>query len=154
MEEELGVPADGIGSLGRLSPLYVFVSNNYVGALGRGDQSASPAFLLNAAEVAEVIELPLANLLDPEQTEVMSQEPKGRRSRFPISHSARGSHLGRDGDDPGRARRSRENSFQTEGTPSVAFRRGEGIPNASSVAWFTANARNGTQVFPDSLLVP
>ena len=31
LEEEIGVPADGsLNRLGRLSPLYVFVSNNYV----------------------------------------------------------------------------------------------------------------------------
>ncbi len=89
LEEEVGVPADGIESLGRLSPLYVFVSNNYVApwvaAIDR-----SPAFLLNAAEVAEVLELPLANLLNPGQADVFSQERDGLRQQVP--YFAFGSH--------------------------------------------------------------
>jgi 8-oxo-dGTP pyrophosphatase MutT (NUDIX family) len=89
LEEELGVPAKGIEPLGRLSPLYVFVSNNYVtpwvAAIDR-----APAFLLNAAEVAEVLELPLANLLDPAQTGVFWRERDGIRQRVP--YFAFGSH--------------------------------------------------------------
>lgn len=73
LEEELGVPAEGIEPLGRLSPLYVYVSNNYVAPWVAAIERA-PAFLMNAAEVAEVLELPLANLLDPAQTGVFSRD--------------------------------------------------------------------------------
>ena len=64
LEEELGVPAKGIEPLGQLSPLYVFVSNNYV-TPWVATIDLVPAFLMNAAEVAEVLEMPLADLLGP-----------------------------------------------------------------------------------------
>ena len=89
LEEELGVPAKGIEPLGRLSPLYVYVSNNYVSpwvaAIDR-----LPPFLMNAAEVAEVLELPLANLFDTAQTGVFSREHEGIPQRVP--YFAFGSH--------------------------------------------------------------
>ncbi len=89
LEEELGVPAKGIEPLGRLSPLYVFVSNNHVtpwvAAIDR-----LPPFLMNAAEVAEVLELPLAHLFDAAQTGVFSREREGIPQRVP--YFAFGSH--------------------------------------------------------------
>jgi 8-oxo-dGTP pyrophosphatase MutT (NUDIX family) len=89
LEEELGIPANGIEPLGRLSPLYVFVSNNYVipwvAAIDR-----PPAFLMNAAEVAEVLELPFANLLDPAKTDSFWREREGIRQHVP--YFAFGSH--------------------------------------------------------------
>jgi len=89
LEEELGVPAKGIEPLGQLSPLYVFVSNNYVTPWVAAIDHR-PAFLINAAEVAEVLELPLANLLDPAQNGVFWREHEGIRQRVP--YFAFGSH--------------------------------------------------------------
>lgn len=89
LEEELGVPAGGIEPLGQLSPLYVFVSNNYVtpwvAAIDR-----VPAFRLNAAEVAEVLEMPLANLLDPAEANFFWRETDCIRQQVP--YFALGSH--------------------------------------------------------------
>jgi 8-oxo-dGTP pyrophosphatase MutT (NUDIX family) len=89
LEEELGVAANGIEPLGQLSPLYVIVSNNFVvpwvAAIAR-----PPAFRLNAAEVAEVLELPLANLLDAAQSGVFRREHEGVEQHVP--YIAFGSH--------------------------------------------------------------
>ncbi len=63
LEEELGVPAEGIWLIGRLSPLYVFASNFLVTpcvALA----TQRPDFRPNAHEVADLIELPIHGLLD------------------------------------------------------------------------------------------
>ena len=63
-EEELGVPPDAMGLLGRLSPLYVFVSN-YLVTPCVAWASSRPAFVANPAEVDQVLELPLSTLQDP-----------------------------------------------------------------------------------------
>jgi 8-oxo-dGTP pyrophosphatase MutT (NUDIX family) len=89
LEEDLGVPAKGIEPLGQLSPLYVFVSNNYVTPWVAAIDHV-PAFLMNAAEVAEVLELPLANLFDTAQTGIFSRESEGIPQRVP--YFAFGSH--------------------------------------------------------------
>jgi 8-oxo-dGTP pyrophosphatase MutT (NUDIX family) len=89
LEEELGVQADGIEPLGRLSPLYVFVSNNYVTPWVAAIDHA-PAFLMNAAEVAEVLEMALANLLDPARVDFFWREREGVRQNVP--YFALGSH--------------------------------------------------------------
>lgn len=63
LEEELGIPATQVELLGRLSPLWVFVSNNWVTpcvAACRTPLRFTPA----ALEVAEVLEVPLADLFD------------------------------------------------------------------------------------------
>ncbi|QDU31218.1 putative NUDIX hydrolase [Anatilimnocola aggregata] len=63
-EEELGGPRTGIRVLGELSPLFVFVSN----VLVRPHLALcleTPTWQPNPGEVAEVIEVPVAQLLDP-----------------------------------------------------------------------------------------
>lgn len=63
-EEELGAARTGIRVLGELSPLFVFVSN----VLVRPHLALcleTPVWQPSAAEVAEVIEVPVAKLLDP-----------------------------------------------------------------------------------------
>ena len=64
LEEELGVGPDRIELLGRLSPLNLYVSNfaitPWVAALDH-----RPEMNPNPQEVAEVLEVPLAHLLDP-----------------------------------------------------------------------------------------
>lgn len=62
--EELGVDPQSVEVLGALTPLYIFPSDYcispYVAA--RPDR---PTFVPDPVEVAEVLEVPLANLLDP-----------------------------------------------------------------------------------------
>ena len=82
LEEEIGVGAAAIEPLGPLSPLYVFVSNNHIAPWVAAIDHA-PDFLMNAAEVAEVIELPIANLLDPAQAGVFERDRNGVRQRVP-----------------------------------------------------------------------
>lgn len=63
-EEEFGVQPECLTTLGRLTPIYVFVSGfeiTPVVALAR----APMIFLTNPHEVAAAIELPLAQLCDP-----------------------------------------------------------------------------------------
>jgi 8-oxo-dGTP pyrophosphatase MutT (NUDIX family) len=63
LDEELGVGAAGIEPIGQLSPLYVFGSNFLVTPwLAKID--TRPDFVANPAEVAEILELPLTQLLD------------------------------------------------------------------------------------------
>ncbi len=63
LEEELGVARGGVRLLGRLSPLYVFVSefqiSPWVAAVAE-----RPLFEPSPAEVSELLEVPLAHLLD------------------------------------------------------------------------------------------
>lgn len=64
LDEELGVPPQSIEVLGRLSPLYVFVSNFQVTpwvAVSRGPVSFRPC----DHEVAQMLEMPLPHLMDP-----------------------------------------------------------------------------------------
>lgn len=64
LEEELGVPGGEVRLLGQLSPLYVFVSefqiSPWVAAV-----AARPHFQPSPAEVGELLQVPLAHLLDP-----------------------------------------------------------------------------------------
>jgi 8-oxo-dGTP pyrophosphatase MutT (NUDIX family) len=63
-EEEFGVPPAGLTILGRLTPVYVFVSGfEIIPVIALA--SASMTFLPNPQEVAAVIELPLSQLCDP-----------------------------------------------------------------------------------------
>lgn len=62
--EELGAAEESIQPLGRLSPLYVDASNFLIDPwLGAACQR--PEFVPNMAEVRQVLEIPLAHLLDP-----------------------------------------------------------------------------------------
>ncbi len=82
LHEELGVLRHEIDVLGQLSPLYVYGSNHYV--IPHVAISAhSPTFIVNVDEVAEVIELPLASLLDPAQIGTETREHRGVRFQSP-----------------------------------------------------------------------
>lgn len=82
LHEELGVPRDGIELLGELSPIYVFASDNFVtpwvAAISR-----APTFILNADEVAAVIELPIAVLAEKNAVGSEIRENRGVRFRAP-----------------------------------------------------------------------
>ena len=62
LNEELGVATERVELVGRLSPIYVFNSNFIVQPVV-GVLDESPVFRSNASEVAEVLEVPLADLL-------------------------------------------------------------------------------------------
>lgn len=81
-EEELGVPASDVRVLGRLDSIYIPPSNYLVhpvvGALDR-----PPRFRPRAAEVAEVLQVSLAQLLDPQRKRVSLRRVNGRALRIP-----------------------------------------------------------------------
>lgn len=62
--EEVGVPAEQVQVLGTLSPLFVFASN-YLVQPTVGWTPSRPAFNADPYEVAQLLETPLATLLDP-----------------------------------------------------------------------------------------
>ena len=62
--EEVGVPPDGTEVIGRLSKLYVSPSNYCIHPFVAHRQNP-PTFRPDPVEVAEVLEVPLATLLDP-----------------------------------------------------------------------------------------
>jgi len=68
-EEEMGIPREAIDILGKLTPLYIPVSNfivyPFVGVL-----PTIPNFIPEAAEVKQIVELPLALLLDKKSRQV------------------------------------------------------------------------------------
>ena len=64
-EEELGVPASHVEILGHLPDVHVVVSN-FVITPYVGTTSQRPTFRPNLDEVAEVIEVPLAALVNPQ----------------------------------------------------------------------------------------
>ena len=69
LEEELGVDARSIELLGELSPIYLFRSNYSITPWLAVTRSR-PHWQPNPAEVAALVELPLAVLLDPQTTGV------------------------------------------------------------------------------------
>ncbi|MBX7167154.1 MAG: CoA pyrophosphatase [Pirellulales bacterium] len=82
LREELGVREQGIVRLGALTPLHLFVSNfqvlPYVAMFER-----RPDFTPNADEVAEVLEVPLAHLLDPANSGAHRRKHRGLEFRAP-----------------------------------------------------------------------
>jgi 8-oxo-dGTP pyrophosphatase MutT (NUDIX family) len=90
LEEELGVPADGIRLAGRLSPIYVFASNFQVTPCV-AVASHRPVFQPNTHEVADVIELPVSALLDEGNYGEHSIQRRGLSFRAP--HIQHGSHI-------------------------------------------------------------
>jgi 8-oxo-dGTP pyrophosphatase MutT (NUDIX family) len=64
LEEELGVPPGDVEVLGRLSSLYLFVTNFHVVPWVAAARQ-QPHFQANPAEVVELLEVPLAHLSDP-----------------------------------------------------------------------------------------
>jgi 8-oxo-dGTP pyrophosphatase MutT (NUDIX family) len=70
-EEEIGVPAAKINVLGELTSIYIppsdFEVHSFVGWVKGGER---PSFVPEIREVAEIIEVPLQQLLDPQTREV------------------------------------------------------------------------------------
>jgi 8-oxo-dGTP pyrophosphatase MutT (NUDIX family) len=82
LEEELGVPRAAVRILGPLSPLYVFASNHYVETFV-GCLPGETEFDLNSLEVARLLEVPLAYLLQPENRIVTERHERGVCAKAP-----------------------------------------------------------------------
>ena len=81
--EEIGVPPEQLRFLGRLSPLYIPVRHSMVHPYV-GCHSVEPVFRPNPDEVKEVVEMPLAALLDPAMSVEEYRLINGRRVRVPF----------------------------------------------------------------------
>jgi 8-oxo-dGTP pyrophosphatase MutT (NUDIX family) len=82
LNEELGVDSQSIELLGELSPIYLFRSNYSITpwlAVTRSRPNWQP----NPAEVAELVELPLAVLLDPRTSVVEVWRDQGIEFQVP-----------------------------------------------------------------------
>jgi 8-oxo-dGTP pyrophosphatase MutT (NUDIX family) len=81
--EELAVPSDGLAILGRLTPLYIppsgFLLYPVVAAA-----DIRPDFQANAAEVAALLEVPVAVLLDPRRRSSALREVRGAWLEVPF----------------------------------------------------------------------
>jgi 8-oxo-dGTP pyrophosphatase MutT (NUDIX family) len=88
LHEELGVPRDGIELLGELSPIYVFASDNFVSPWV-AMVSRAPTFILSADEVAAVIELPIAVLVEKNAVGSEIRVQRGVRFRAPYYRCGR-----------------------------------------------------------------
>jgi 8-oxo-dGTP pyrophosphatase MutT (NUDIX family) len=82
LNEELGVDAQSIELLGQLSPIYLFRSN-YLMTPWLAVTRSRPDWKPNPAEVAELVELPLAVLLDPKTTTVEVWQDQGIAFQVP-----------------------------------------------------------------------
>jgi len=80
--EELGVPTDGIDVLGELSPLYLFASNFQV-APWVGAVRTLPKWQPNAHEVEQLLEVPLAHLVAPENRSFVTRRQRGLTFQAP-----------------------------------------------------------------------
>jgi 8-oxo-dGTP pyrophosphatase MutT (NUDIX family) len=88
-QEEIGVPADEIEVIGRLTPLFVPPSNFSIQPWV-GWRTRRPQFKIEPTEVAELIEAPLDVLLDPATAQVEEWELRG--GKWAIPHYRFGSH--------------------------------------------------------------
>jgi 8-oxo-dGTP pyrophosphatase MutT (NUDIX family) len=80
LEEEVGVRHDGVRLLGTLTPLYVFSSNHHVMPVV-GHALDEPRFELNSLEVARLLEVPLAYLLEPANLRTTVRRESGANAR-------------------------------------------------------------------------
>lgn len=82
LEEELGVPPREVTLLGQLSPIYVFVSE-YLVTPWAAVVSTRPQFHPSAEEVSELLEVPLARLVDPAYRGLHTRRQRGIELRVP-----------------------------------------------------------------------
>jgi len=80
--EELGISVSGVRLLGRLSPLYLFVTHFAVEAWV-GVVEELPPLSPNPDEVAEVLRVPVAHLLDPANIGIRRREHRGLSFQAP-----------------------------------------------------------------------
>lgn len=74
--EEIGVPATRVQLLGRLTDLYIPVSNNLVSPV-LGYTGSRPEFIPDQREVVKIIEAPLKHLLHPDTVKQRKLEAAG-----------------------------------------------------------------------------
>jgi 8-oxo-dGTP pyrophosphatase MutT (NUDIX family) len=80
--EEIGVPSTGVRILGALTPIDITVSGFRLHPIVAVAE-VRPAFRAAPEEVARVLEVPLADLLNPERIVWRSMTGDGRRFEFP-----------------------------------------------------------------------
>jgi 8-oxo-dGTP pyrophosphatase MutT (NUDIX family) len=80
--EELGCPIPDESLLGQLTPLYVYGSHHHV-EIFVATLSSRPDFHPDAAEVAEVITLPLIDLLNPDNSVIATMQRGTARYEAP-----------------------------------------------------------------------
>jgi len=81
--EEIGVQAKHVQVIGQLSQLYVFASNHLVHPTVAWIDHR-PSFRLDAREVAQLIEIPLHELLNPKNTRVEEWQLRDRKAKVPF----------------------------------------------------------------------
>lgn len=82
LEEELGIPDEGIQVLGQLSPLYLFVTHFAVSPwLAVMDHR--PQIMPCEREVAEVLEVPVTSLLEPRDPVAHQRQHRALSFRVP-----------------------------------------------------------------------
>lgn len=83
-EEEIGIPTTAVHSLGQLSTIFIppsgFVVHPFVGWYQNG---GAPEFTPSEGEVAQIIEVPLKTLLDPETAVQEPWDFKGHEVMVP-----------------------------------------------------------------------
>jgi 8-oxo-dGTP pyrophosphatase MutT (NUDIX family) len=87
LAEELGIVRETFAPLGRLTPLYIFISNFFVIPCVAVAHER-PAFRPSPSEVEAVLELPLTTLLSQTVQETMWIERGNLRFRAPCWHIA------------------------------------------------------------------
>ncbi|MGB9892945.1 MAG: NUDIX hydrolase [Candidatus Saccharicenans sp.] len=81
--EELGISPIDLIMLGRLTPLYVHSSNYCIFPVVAATRS-QPVFKPCLTEVAEIIEVPLAHLIDSQNLKQETWELRGRKTQVPF----------------------------------------------------------------------
>jgi 8-oxo-dGTP pyrophosphatase MutT (NUDIX family) len=81
--EEIGAPADQLMLLGQLSPLYVFVSNYLVFPTVAWTPNP-PGFRIDPYEVAQLLETPLVDLLNPANRQREERALRDRMADVPF----------------------------------------------------------------------
>jgi 8-oxo-dGTP pyrophosphatase MutT (NUDIX family) len=82
LQEELDVPRQQVCVLGRLSPVFVFASNHYV-TPWVASCGSRPAFCPNPAEVEQLFEVPLTDIVDESRWQHREIERGRLRFRVP-----------------------------------------------------------------------
>jgi 8-oxo-dGTP pyrophosphatase MutT (NUDIX family) len=88
-DEELGVTVDLIDDLGRLPPIYVFASDNIVDTVVVTAAAPPDRWRPDPVEVEEVIEMPLACLLELGPAEASGRPPRASQSTPPDLETSR-----------------------------------------------------------------
>lgn len=82
--EEVGIPPADLNLLGRLSSLYIPPSDYEVHPFVAWYRHGRPAFTPQETEVAEILEVPLSHLLDPDTRQEEPWEIRGYQLNVPF----------------------------------------------------------------------